>query len=85
MWYTYLLGTLMEEVECVDCQSAKAEAEARAKASSSREDGLNLGQCAPLYRLWADCIEREGVGTGAKACAQQLKDFRSCHQDLQNR
>ncbi|KAL1515083.1 hypothetical protein AB1Y20_004147 [Prymnesium parvum] len=53
---------------CVDCQDAKAEAEAKAAATRPQDDGLNLGDCAPLYREWADCIEREGVGTGAKAC-----------------
>eukprot|EP00327_Prymnesium_parvum_P010369 CAMPEP_0184379816 /NCGR_PEP_ID=MMETSP0007-20130409/4194_1 /TAXON_ID=97485 /ORGANISM="Prymnesium parvum, Strain Texoma1" /LENGTH=73 /DNA_ID=CAMNT_0026724715 /DNA_START=10 /DNA_END=231 /DNA_ORIENTATION=- len=70
---------------CVDCQDAKAEAEAKAAATRPQDDGLNLGDCAPLYREWADCIEREGVGTGAKACMKVLKEFRSCHEKLQKR
>ena len=73
---------MSESVECVDCQDAKTQAEAKATATSSDDDGLNLGVCAPLYRQWADCVERERGQ--AKACAAVLKEFRACHRGLQN-
>jgi len=63
------------EVECVDCNKSKEEAQAKAVATPS--DGLRLGECAPLYRKWADCVE-EQAGQ-AKACAAVLDEFKLCH------
>jgi hypothetical protein len=67
-----------DDAVCVDCQGAKQEAQAKAAAPQSADDGLRLGDCAPLYREWADCVEREAGQ--AKACAAVLKEFRACHQ-----
>ena len=65
-----------EPTECVDCAEAKSEAVQKDGATGGR-DGLNLGDCAPLYRKWADCVE-ENLGQ-AKACATVLAEFRTCH------
>jgi hypothetical protein len=63
--------------DCPECQEQKAEAEVRARATADSSDGLRLGECAPLYQLWADCIEKENGQ--AKACVTVLKQFKECH------
>jgi hypothetical protein len=65
-----------DDADCPECRDAAAEAAAKAKATPA--DGLRLGDCAPLYQAWADCIEREKGQ--AKACATVLKEFKQCHQ-----
>ena len=62
---------------CVDCKNAKEEAQTKATATVAGKDGLNLGECAPLYRAWAECVE-EHAGQ-SRACAAVLADFRLCH------
>ena len=64
------------DVECVECQESKREAQEKAAARSS--GGLQLGDCAPLYRDWADCVE-QSAGK-AQACKTVLEKFRACHQ-----
>ena len=68
--------------DCPECVEQKSEAEARAKATTA-SDGLRLGECAPLYQRWADCVEREQGQ--AKACAAVLKEFRVCHAEATER
>ena len=65
------------EEDCPECREQKVEAAARAKATPAEDDGLQLGDCAPLYKLWADCVERE-EGKVQK-CASVLKEFKQCH------
>ena len=67
------------ESECVECVSGKAQAEAKAAATSSANDGLQLGDCAPLYKRWAECVEKSGGQ--AKACRTEMTEFRACHAD----
>jgi len=64
------------DVECVDCKDAKQEAQTRAEAARS-SDGLRLGECTPLYRNWAACVE-QNAGQ-AKACVAVLEEFKLCH------
>ena len=64
---------------CVDCDTAKQEARGREAATTSDKDGLALGECQEIYKRWADCVAEHG-GTGAKECAQTLKQFRACHE-----
>lgn len=65
------------EDDCPECRDQKAQAEQRAKATAEPADGLRLGECAPMYKAWVDCIERESGQ--AKACAAVLQDFKRCH------
>ncbi len=66
-----------DDAVCVDCQDAKSAAASRAAAEPKTRDGLQLGECAPLYRTWADCIA--AANGQAKDCADVLKAFRACH------
>ena len=68
--------TPADDVDCPECRDQKERAAERA-ADESSTDGLRLGKCAPLYQLWADCIEREQGQ--AKACTAVLKTFKECH------
>ena len=72
----YTLEMQNADVECVECQESKREAQEKAAARSS--GGLQLGDCAPLYRDWADCVE-QSAGK-AQACKTVLEKFRACHQ-----
>ena len=68
-----------DDVDCPECSDAKASAEAKA-AATTKEDGLQLRQCTPLYRAWAECVkEQKGQ---AKACAAVLDEFKACHKQL---
>ena len=71
------MATQTAEVECVDCKSAKEEAHAKAEQTRAERDGLRLGDCQPLYRKWAACVE-QNAGQ-AKACAAVLEEFKLCH------
>ena len=64
------------EDDCPECRDQKEQADARSKATGD-DDGLQLGECAPLYKLWAECVERERGQ--AKACTAVLKEFKECH------
>ena len=64
------------DVECDERQESKREAQEKAARRSS--GGLQLGDCAPLYRDWADCVE-QSAGK-AQACKTVLEKFRACHQ-----
>ena len=66
------------EEDCPECREQKSEAEAKAKATPEASDGLRLGNCAPLYDAWAECIDREKGQ--AKACTLVLKEFKECHE-----
>jgi len=72
-------GRMPEPEVCVDCDTAKQEARGREAATTSDKDGLALGECQEIYKRWADCVAEHG-GTGAKECAQTLKQFRACHE-----
>lgn len=65
--------------ECVECTASKTQAEAK-EAATSKDDGLQLRECAPLYRKWADCV-RDEKGQ-AKACVAVLEEFKACHSQL---
>ena len=69
-----------EDDVCVDCTNAKEVAQKKSEASRAANDGLRLGECAPLYRDWAACVE-ENAGQ-AKACAAALDLFKLCHAQL---
>ena len=63
-----------DEEVCVECEKAKAKAEAR---ELSGPGGLQLGDCTPLYRAWADCI-KQAKGQ-ASSCTDVMKQFKECH------
>ena len=43
-------------------------------------DHLQLGECAPVYKAWAKCVEANAGQ--AKACAESLREFQKCHAQL---
>ena len=69
-------GTHPEE-DCPECKDQKEQAKARERSTPDVSDGLQLGDCSSLYKVWADCVERERGQ--AKACTAVLKDFKECH------
>ena len=70
---------VVEEQECVECQTSRLEAETRASAKPLG-DGLQLGDCRPVYREWVECNER--AQGQASSCSEVLKRFRDCHRSL---
>lgn len=66
-----------EDDVCVDCQEGKQKAQVKEEATQSGHDGLRLGDCKPLYRDWADCVEKHAGQ--ASACAAVLAEFKQCH------
>ena len=68
-----------KDADCPECVQGKVQAESKAAATTA-EDGLRLGTCAPVYKVWADCIEQHNGQ--AKECLASMKEFRKCHADL---
>ena len=69
---------------CVECEEAKRTAAAKAAVAAASEaaagDHLQLGECAPVYKAWAKCVEANAGQ--AKACAESLREFQKCHAQL---
>ena len=72
------------EPPCVECEEAKRTAAAKAAVAAASEaaagDHLQLGECAPVYKAWAKCVEANAGQ--AKACAESLREFQKCHAQL---
>ena len=72
------------ELPCVECEEAKRTAAAKAAVAAASEaaagDHLQLGECAPVYKAWAKCVEANAGQ--AKACAESLREFQKCHAQL---
>ena len=80
----WLTTTSDADPPCVECEEAKRTAAAKAAVAAASEaaagDHLQLGECAPVYKAWAKCVEANAGQ--AKACAESLREFQKCHAQL---
>ena len=59
---------------CEDCVPSP-----KAQALTLKDNGLQLGGCAELYKVWSDCIEQ--ANGQVTSCTHAMRAFRKCHAD----